>query len=96
MQENLKKVFMRSVCALNFEAMSILDPAEQQNAQVQMQKELERQVQSAMNADGLDQYQTGSSLPPNYPGPARSEISFNLSEAGQNDQNLDDPSSARA
>ena len=28
MQENLKKVFMRSVCALNFEAMSILDPAE--------------------------------------------------------------------
>jgi centrosomal protein POC5 len=29
MQENLKKVFMRSVCALNFEAMSILDPAEQ-------------------------------------------------------------------
>jgi len=36
MQENLKKAFMRSVCALNFEAMSILDPAEQQNAQVQM------------------------------------------------------------
>ena len=28
MQENLKKVFMRSVCALNFEAMNILDPAE--------------------------------------------------------------------
>ena len=28
MQENLKKVFMRSVCALNFEAMIILDPAE--------------------------------------------------------------------
>jgi centrosomal protein POC5 len=28
MQENLKKVFMRSVCALNFEAMSILDPSE--------------------------------------------------------------------
>lgn len=28
MQENLKKVFMRSVCALNFEAMTILDPAE--------------------------------------------------------------------
>jgi len=26
MQENLKKVFMRSVCALNFEAMNILDP----------------------------------------------------------------------
>ena len=28
MQENLKKVFMRSVCALNFEAMNILDPTE--------------------------------------------------------------------
>ena len=26
MQENLKKAFMRSVCALNFEAMNILDP----------------------------------------------------------------------
>lgn len=36
MQDNLKKAFMRSVCALNFEAMSILDPAEQQNAQAQM------------------------------------------------------------
>ena len=48
MQENLKKVFMRSVCALNFEAMSILDPADQVNAQAKMQQELERQVQSAM------------------------------------------------
>ena len=26
MQENLKKAFMRGVCALNFEAMNILDP----------------------------------------------------------------------
>ena len=26
MQENLKKAFLRSVCALNFEAMNILDP----------------------------------------------------------------------
>ena len=40
MQENLKKVFMRSVCALNFEAMSILDPAEQNFAQQKMQQEL--------------------------------------------------------
>lgn len=54
MQDNLKKVFMRSVCALNFEAMSILDPADQQNAQVQMQKEMEKQMQSAMNIDGID------------------------------------------
>ena len=29
MQENLKKAFMRGVCALNFEAMSILKPGEQ-------------------------------------------------------------------
>ena len=28
MQDNLKKAFMRGVCALNFEAMSILNPAE--------------------------------------------------------------------
>ena len=26
MQENLNKAFMRGVCALNFEAMSILNP----------------------------------------------------------------------
>ena len=26
MQDNLKKAFMRGVCALNFEAMNILDP----------------------------------------------------------------------
>ena len=26
MQENLKKAFMRGVCALNFEAMNILNP----------------------------------------------------------------------
>ena len=31
MQENLKKAFMRSVCALNFEAMNILDPNERAN-----------------------------------------------------------------
>ncbi len=33
MQENLKKAFMRGVCALNFEAMSILGPNEQ-NAEI--------------------------------------------------------------
>lgn len=42
MQENLKKVFMRSVCALNFEAMSIMDPADQNSAAGLMQKELEK------------------------------------------------------
>ena len=48
MQENLKKVFMRSVCALNFEAMSVLDPAEQTNANANMMRQLEQQVDSAM------------------------------------------------
>jgi centrosomal protein POC5 len=38
MQENLKKVFMRSVCALNFEAMNILDPNEQNMMQQAMEK----------------------------------------------------------
>ena len=75
---------MRSVCALNFEAMSILDPADQQNAQVQMQKEIEKQMQSAMNIDGIDNIPNGMSQ--NYPGTTRSAIYFNLSEAGQNDQ----------
>lgn len=42
---------MRSVCALNFEAMSILDPAEQGNAAALMQKEIEKQVQNAMMID---------------------------------------------
>lgn len=37
MQENLKKAFMRSVCALNFEAMNILDPnAPPESSQAQL------------------------------------------------------------
>ena len=44
MQENLKKVFMRSVCALNFEAMNILDP----NEQNMMQQAMEKQIDNAM------------------------------------------------
>jgi centrosomal protein POC5 len=28
MQDNLKKAFMRGVCALNFEAMNILHPSD--------------------------------------------------------------------
>lgn len=50
MQEQLKKVFMRGVCALNFEAMNILHPSEQQN---QIEKEMERQVVNAMNSVAL-------------------------------------------
>ena len=37
MQENLKKAFMRSVCALNFEAMNILDPNAKDFSQGQLQ-----------------------------------------------------------
>lgn len=49
MQENLKKAFMRGVCALNFEAMNILQPSDQ-NYQQQIEREMERQVVSAMNS----------------------------------------------
>lgn len=49
MQENLKKAFMRGVCALNFEAMNILNPSDQ-NYQQQIEREMEKQVISAMNS----------------------------------------------
>ena len=58
---------MRSVCALNFEAMSILDPADQNSAAALMQKELEKQVQNAMDYSGND-------------ADAKSDLSFTLSE----------------
>eukprot|EP00347_Sterkiella_histriomuscorum_P014474 403360737 len=48
MQENLKKAFMRGVCALNFEAMNILNPNDI-GFQGQIEKEMEKQVQYAMN-----------------------------------------------
>lgn len=41
---------MRGVCALNFEAMNILHPSEQQS---QIEKEMERQVVNAMNSVAL-------------------------------------------
>ena len=47
-QENLKKAFMRGVCALNYEAMSILSPSDA-NYQSQVEREMENQVISAMN-----------------------------------------------
>lgn len=74
MQENLKKVFMRSVCALNFEAMTILDPADQQFAQQKMEQELQKQMDNAL----MNEIQIA-----NYPPGPRSEISFNLSENGE-------------
>ena len=48
MQENLKKAFMRGVCALNFEAMNILNPADV-GYQSQVEREMEKQVLLAMN-----------------------------------------------
>ena len=73
---------MRSVCALNFEAMSILDPAEQNFAQQKMQAELQRQMDNAMNPMMMGQTNLPASGFPN-PEPARSEVSFNLSETGE-------------
>ncbi len=48
MQENLKKAFMRGVCALNFEAMNILNPNDM-NYQQQIEREMEKQVTNAIN-----------------------------------------------
>lgn len=39
MQEQLKKAFMRGVCALNFEAMHILNPNDQQ---MHIEREMEK------------------------------------------------------
>ena len=45
MQDNLKKAFMRGVCALNFEAMNILHPSD---AAGQIEREMERQMAQAI------------------------------------------------
>ena len=50
MQENLKKAFMRSVCALNFEAMDILDPnAKDSLSQSQAQQTQINLIEQEMN-----------------------------------------------
>ena len=49
MQENLKKAFMRSVCALNFEAMNILDPSGKDISQDQLQKNQISLIEQEMN-----------------------------------------------
>jgi centrosomal protein POC5 len=46
MQDNLKKAFMRGVCALNFEAMNILHPSD---AAGQIEREMERQMAQAIS-----------------------------------------------
>lgn len=67
---------MRSVCELNFQAMNILDPAEQSSAQAKMEQELAKQVESAMMMGGTNGLMENGSRFPD-----RSEVSFNLSEA---------------
>lgn len=47
MQENLKRAFMRGVCALNSEAIGILNPNEH-SYQQQIEREMEIQVSNAM------------------------------------------------
>ena len=49
MQENLKKAFMRSVCALNFEAMNILDPNAKDLSQGQLQQNQISLIENEMN-----------------------------------------------
>ena len=49
MQENLKKAFMRSVCALNFEAMNILDPNAKDLSQSQAQMNQINLIEQEMN-----------------------------------------------
>lgn len=51
MQENLQKAFMRGVCALNFEAMNILNP----NDVGAVESELERKVATAVNSLSANQ-----------------------------------------
>jgi centrosomal protein POC5 len=81
MQENLKKVFMRSVCALNFEAMNILDPHDQS----MMQQAMEKQIDNAMFGMGNNPIQEVLNDIQN-PTATRSEVSFNLSEAQHTDR----------
>lgn len=59
MQENLKKAFMRGVCALNFEAMNILDPnggdptADKAGHLNQIEREMMRQFEQAESPSGV-------------------------------------------
>lgn len=47
MQDNLKKAFMRGVCALNYEAMNILDSGDGSNPMGQIEKEMAKQIDQA-------------------------------------------------
>lgn len=44
MQDNLKKAFMRGVCALNYEAMSIVSPDDKNAQMAAMEQEMMRQM----------------------------------------------------
>ena len=71
---------MRSVCALNFEAMNILDP----NEQNLMQQQMEKQIDNAMFSGNPIQDVLNDIQNPN-PMATRSEVSYNLTE----DQNTE-------
>ena len=80
MQESLKKAFMRGVCALNFEAMNILTPSEQDKGSHlnQMEQEMISQMrmqQMATRSQGRSAEEDGLS-----------QVSYNISEASERKQ----------
>ncbi|KRX02142.1 hypothetical protein PPERSA_06337 [Pseudocohnilembus persalinus] len=52
LQDNLKKAFMRGVCALNFEAMSILDNKQEQQSQIQNGQNANQLLMNTQNING--------------------------------------------
>jgi hypothetical protein len=54
MEENLKKIFMKGVCAMNFEAMNVFgdQPAGMPTVSQTMENEIDKQIKMAMN--GID------------------------------------------
>lgn len=72
LQDNLKKAFMRGVCALNFEAMSILTPEGKDKQMYMMEQEMQRQVA----LDNRAQLETASQFDE-----GASQVSYNISEA---------------
>jgi len=51
MQDQLKKAFMRGVCALNFEAMNILTPENKEDQMRSLEKEMMRQFEPTDRSD---------------------------------------------
>jgi len=55
MQDQLKKAFMRGVCALNFEAMNILTPENKEDQMRSLEKEMMRQFEPTDRFDQQDE-----------------------------------------